>query len=145
MSVSGVGACSKRGGLGGGWRWFCTHNCSAFDCSAKAKHCARENIDPPRTHGSAWQSAKKSTLCVRRGKSELRAAEWGGWGFQKTSRCKDREGLGSCQWSGVRLGLDEVAFFTCLLVGSGKQLMCEQAEARGLDASRLCPGHSAPT
>ena len=136
---------TQRGGLGGGWRPFCTHPEVGIDVVRDQQACARLKKGPPSPARGASQSDRKSTLRAAGGKRERWAVDWGGWGCQKASRCKHREGLGSCQWSGVGLGLDVVAFFTCLFAGSGKQLMCEQAEARGLDARRLCPGHSAPT
>ena len=79
-----VGACSKRGGLGGGWRWFCTRTSSALDCFAKTKHCAREKCRPPSHPSSASQSAKKSTLRTGHGHSEGRGVKRCGGG------CPDR-------------------------------------------------------
>ena len=139
MSVSGVGACSERGGLGGGWRRSCTHTSSALDCLAKTKRCARENIDPPSPARGASQSERKSTLRAAGGKRERWAVDWGGWGCQKASRCKDREGLGSCQWSGVGLGLDVGPYFTCLAAGSDRRARVQQIRTAAAQLGRPYP------
>ena len=100
MSVSGVGACSKRGALRGGWRGSCTHNFSAFDRFAKAKRCARANIDPPRTH-RAPPRARGSPLCAR-GEAKVSCGPRSGvgGGVRKTGGCRIGQGLGSASGQG---------------------------------------------
>ena len=75
---------------------------------------------PPSHPSSASQSAKKSTLRARRGKSELRAAEWGGWRCQKDGWMQDWAGIRKCQWSGVGAGLGVWALFNRLPAGAAK-------------------------
>ena len=99
-SVSGVVARTQRGGLAGGWRRLCTHNSSAFDWFAKAKHCARANIDPPRTH-RAPRRPRRSPLCAR-GEAKVSCGPRSGvgGGVRKTGGCRIGQGLGSASGQG---------------------------------------------
>ena len=93
---------TQRGGLGGGWRPFCTHPEVGIDVLRDQQACATLKKGPPSPARGASQSERKSTLRAAGGKRERWAVDWGGWGCQKGPRCQDRAGLGSCQWSGPR-------------------------------------------
>ena len=121
--------------------------------ASRRPSAAPAQISTPLAPSSASQSAKKSTLRARGGKRGRRAVDWGGWGFQKASRCKDREGLGSCQWSGVGAGSGVWALFNRLPAGSDRRARVQQirtaAAQLGPPYPLLCarPGQmcSAPT
>ena len=111
---------------------------------------ARKKGPPSSAPGA---SQRKSTLRAAGGKRERWAVDWGGWGCQKGPRCQDRAGLGSCQWSGVGLGLDVGPYFTCLAAGSDRRARVQQIRTAAAQLGRpyplLCarPGQmcSAPT
>ena len=125
MSVSGVGACSERGGLGGGWRRSCTHTSSALDCLAKTKRCARADIDPPRTH-RAPRRPRRSPLCAR-GEAKVSCGPRSGvgGGVRKTGGCRIGQGLGSAS------GLGSGQVWWCGHFSTG----CSPAQRRRIGAS----------
>ena len=70
----------------------------------KAKHCARENIDPPRTH-EAPRRARRSPLCARGEAkvSEARSCDprcGVGRGVRKAGGCRIGKGFGSASGQG---------------------------------------------
>ena len=98
---------------------------------------------PPSHPSSASQAAKKSTLRAGRGKSELRAAEWGGWRCQKDGWMQDWAGIRKCQWSGVGAGLVVWALFNRLAAGAAKVHRRERLRAARGQLGRPYPVYCA--